>query len=309
MNQPPIGPDPYATQPIPVTPPPGPPPRGPSQQSPAGFIPRFGNVPFYVLSRFLAFAIDGFAISFVVAAFAFNALEPGGVSVLSQRDEGAFGTIAAIALGGSFVFAFVCEGLFGTTLGKSVFALRVRRADGRHADVGRVFVRALLRPVDLFVIGPVLALVTPRHQRLGDFAGGSIVSYSRVGPLASAIAIVLLGGLVYAQIVFGGGITSALGVAAEAAAFGPDYAAKAGALVGLAIPHAPLPAAPGAAAPAPSHVPTPVPSLAPTEAPSDAASDAAPAIGPSDEPTDASTDAPTDAPTDAATDAPAEGHV
>jgi uncharacterized RDD family membrane protein YckC len=234
-------------------------------------------VPFYVLARFLAFAIDGFAIAFVIAAFAFNAFEPGGVSILSRRDEGAFGALAATAFGVAFAFAFVCEGLFGTTLGKSVFALHVRRADGRHAGVGRVFLRALLRPLDLLVIGPVLAFATPRHQRLGDFAGGTVVSRSPIGPLASVIALALLGGLGYAEVVFGGGVTSALGVSGEAAAFGPDYASKAGALVGLALPNAALPGVkvePGAAPAAePSASDTAEPAASATEAPSETTGD------------------------------------
>jgi uncharacterized RDD family membrane protein YckC len=252
MNEPPLGPELDTTRTIPVTPAP---PGASAVSRPPAFVHRFGSVPFYVLARFLAFAIDGFAMAFVIAAFALNAFEPGGVSILSRRDEGAFGALALIAFGGAFALAFVCEGLFGTTLGKSVFALHVRRADGRHAGVGRVFVRALLRPIDLLLIGPILAFVTPRHQRLGDFAGGTVVSRSPIGPLASVIALALLGGLAYAEIVLGGGATSAIGVSGEAAAFGPDYASKASALVGLALPNVTLPGVPAAASASPSPSP------------------------------------------------------
>jgi uncharacterized RDD family membrane protein YckC len=251
MNQPPIGPDPHATQPIPAA---------PASPLPLAYAHRFGSVPFYLIARLLACAIDGIALAFVIAAFAFNALEPGGASIFSRRDEGAFGTLALVAFGGAFALAFVCEGLFGTTLGKSLFGLRVRRTDGRHAGVGRVLVRALLRPIDVLLVGPILALVTPRHQRLGDLASGAVVAQSRVGPLASLIAIVLLGGLAYAQIVFGGGLTSALGISAEAAAFGPDVVTKAGALVGLAIPRVSLPAIP-----VPVALPSPSPSASPVQ--------------------------------------------
>jgi hypothetical protein len=221
MNEPPIGPDPHATQPIPAT---------PASPSPA-YAHRFGNVPFYLIARLLACAIDGIALAFVIAAFAFNAFEPGGVSIFSRGDESAFGALALVAFGGAFAFAFV---------------------------------RAVLRPVDVLLVGPILALVTPRHQRLGDLASGAVVAQSRVGPLASLIASALLGGLVYAQIVFGGGATSALGISAEAAAFGPDVVTKAGALVGLAIPRVNLPAVPVPVA-------LPSPSAAPTESPTTSA--------------------------------------
>ncbi len=286
MNEPPLGPELDTTRTIPVTPVP---PRASAVAPPPAFVHRFGSVPFYVLARFLAFAIDGFALAFVIAAFAFNAFEPGGVSVLSRRDESAFGALAAIAFGGAFVFAFVCEGLFGTTLGKSVFALHVRRADGRHAGVGRVFVRALLRPLDLLVIGPVLALATPRHQRLGDFAGGTVVSRSPIGPLASIIALALLGGLAYAEVVFGGGLTSALGVSGEAAAFGPGYASKAGALVGLSLPNAALHGVPAVASAAPSPGATVEPSAAPVVEPS-ASDTSEPDASETDEPSETTGD-------------------
>ncbi|MBD5636066.1 MAG: RDD family protein, partial [Candidatus Eremiobacteraeota bacterium] len=264
MNEPPIGPDPYATQPIPVTPMP-PPSRqdriAPSTSVPVAFTPRFGNVPVYLFARFLAFMVDIVAIAFAIAAFGFNTFGRGFI-IFAGRDEGGFVALAGASFGAALLFAFLCEALFSTTLGKLIFGLHVRRARGGHAGVARVFVRYLLRPIDLLAIGPLLALVTPRHQRLGDFMGGTVVSRTRFGPLVSVLGIALLAGILYAQFTLGGGLDSALGVAAEAANYGPDLIAKSAALAGIAVPHAPV------ALPAATPTPSAAPTIAATAAPS-----------------------------------------
>ena len=169
-------------------------------------------MPLYLVARLLAFTIDIALVGFVVATFVFNTFEPGGLTVYSSHDAAAFGTVAAASFGAALAVAFLCEALFGTTLGKAIFALHVRRGDGGHAGVGRVFVRYLVRPLDLVGIGPVLALLTPRHQRLGDFAAGTVVARSRLGPLASLLGIAFVAGLLYVQYSFGGGARSAFGV-------------------------------------------------------------------------------------------------
>jgi uncharacterized RDD family membrane protein YckC len=254
---------------------------------------RFGNVPLYLVARLLAFTIDIAFVGFIIATFAFNTFEPAGLTVYSGHDAAGFGTVAAVSFGGALTFAFLCESLFGTTLGKAIFALHVRRRDGGHAGVGRVFVRYLVRPIDLAVIGPVLALVTPRHQRLGDLAAGTVVARSRLGPLASLLGIAFVAALAYAQYAFGGGARSAFGVGAETATFGPGLIAKGAALFGVALAH-----------PGPT-LPFPVPTLVPKAAPSDEPSDV-PETAASDAASDAETDAPRETP---ATDAPGEAPV
>jgi len=265
-------------------------------RAPVTFVHRFGNVPLYLIARLLAFTIDIALVGFVIATFAFNTFEPAGLTVYSSHDAAGFGTVAAVSFGGALAVAFLCESLFGTTLGKAIFALHVRRRDGGHAGVGRVFVRYLVRPIDLAVIGPVLASVTPRHQRLGDLAGGTVVARSRLGPLASLLGIAFVAALAYAQYAFGGGARSAFGVGAETATFGPGLIAKGAALFGVALAHPGLPLGTFGARPAPVAVP------------SDDASDA-PAAGATDAPSATSSDAPaattTVAPGDAESEAPA----
>jgi uncharacterized RDD family membrane protein YckC len=254
---------------------------------------RFGSVPLYLIARLIAVAIDLFAIAFAVATFGFHAFEKGFL-LLAGRDEGGFATLASVSFGVAAFFAFVCESLFGTTLGKAIFGLRVRRTDGTHAGVVRIFVRYLLRPIDILVIGPLLALVTPRHQRLGDVAGGTVVSRSRIGPLASFIAVVLLAGIVYAEIVFGGGLESALGVTVEATNYGPDLVVKTAALAGITL--------------AKPRTSLPFPAVATTPSPTPYASAAAAAV-PTDDASSEATAAPTDDPDPDATATPSVEHI
>jgi uncharacterized RDD family membrane protein YckC len=301
MNEPPFGsgPDPDATQPIPVTPIPVPPPgrtyvRQPDAPPPVATQPvhRFGNVPLYLVARFVAFLIDIFAIAFAIAAFGFNAFELGFVT-LAGRDEGGFGLLAAVSFGAAIAIALVCEALFGITLGKAIFGLRVRRGDGKHAGILRIIARYVLRPIDVLLVGPLLALVTPRHQRLGDFVGGTVVSQSRVAPLVSILGIALLAGIGYLEFAFGGGLESALGVTAEAASYGPDLISKSAALVGIAVPR-------------PAKINLPFPVALPSASPHPiAVSSAQPVVDASDAPTDAPAIDATDSPTDPPTDAPA----
>jgi uncharacterized RDD family membrane protein YckC len=310
MNQPPQPPpDPNGlTQPIPVVPPPQsqsqsqsqaqPPPAPPAAGAPRPpYVHRFGNVPAYLLARLGAFLVDTFGVGFVLATFAFHAFEAGYLTI-GGRDEGGFLALAGYSFAIAFAFACLCEALLGTTLGKALFALHTRSVDGRHAGPGRVFVRYLLRPIDVLLIGPILALVTARHRRLGDFLGGTVVSRSSIGAFATVIGVVLLVALAYAQIAFGGGLTSAIEVSADAANFTPDLAAKTVHAMGLGaapLPLVPVPATPAPlstalATPAPLATSTPFATSAPAGSsqtagtPNPAASELPSGVEPSDEP-------------------------
>jgi len=84
----------------------------------------------------------------------------------------------------SFVYYWLCEGLWGRTLGKRFCDLRVLRADGAPLGLGRAFVRTLLRLVDalpaFYLLGAVAIWLTPRDQRVGDLAAGSVVVRPRM---------------------------------------------------------------------------------------------------------------------------------
>lgn len=122
-------------------------------------------VPQGALVRGPAFIIDTFLASLVAAAIL------GGQAPLSR--------IALVSLAVEFVYFAVCEGVWGTTAGKRLFGLRVVRADdGRRCGPGAALVRTVLRLVDniLFSLPGITAIMrSPRRQRLGDRAAGTLV--------------------------------------------------------------------------------------------------------------------------------------
>ena len=69
----------------------------------------------------------------------------------------------------------------GRTVGKMVARTRVVRVDGSPVTFAPVFVRNLVRIVDLlpglYAVGAITILLTRRQQRLGDLAAGTILVY------------------------------------------------------------------------------------------------------------------------------------
>jgi uncharacterized RDD family membrane protein YckC len=194
----------------------------PSRPPKAPYAPIFGHLAGYAFSRSVALLVDFILIPLVVCCFAFNAADRGTIA-LAPRTASGFGTILGLSFGVALLCAIVFETLFETTAGKAFFALGVRRSDGRHAGLQRIALRYALLPIDLLVVGEVLALVTRRHQRLGDLLAGTVVARHRAGAFVTALAIVLVGGLIYAQATVGGGLSSILAVAAESTYHIPEY--------------------------------------------------------------------------------------
>jgi len=79
----------------------------------------------------------------------------------------------------TFAYFWIGEARWTRTLGKRFFDLRVVRIDGGRIGYGAAFVRTLLRIVDwlpaVYLVGAALMRLTPRHQRLGDLAAGTVV--------------------------------------------------------------------------------------------------------------------------------------
>ena len=76
---------------------------------------------------------------------------------------------------------FLFEGLTGTTPGKFLFGLWVRRVDRRRCSWGQVGVRTATRLLEVnpFLFGALPAgisvLTSGRHQRIGDKWAGTVV--------------------------------------------------------------------------------------------------------------------------------------
>ena len=130
-----------------------------------------------VLGRRLAAAFVDALIVFFGFGFAIAALF-GATSTSADGAEFQLEGPSALVLFGSWLVYFVAlESMFGATLGKLLFGLRVRTADGKRIGLVAALVRNVLRAVDVCfgVVGLLLICVTPRRQRLGDFAAGTVV--------------------------------------------------------------------------------------------------------------------------------------
>lgn len=256
--------------------------------APARFEHPFGNVGVYLLGRFGAFLIDIFAVTFLFATFGLQ-MSTGGNLALGGHDATSFTLLMLVSLGAAALLLVISEGLFGTSLGKLVFGLHVRRANGNWVGPGRALLRTLLLALDVLLIGPILAAITPRHQRVGDFFAGTVVGRSRIGWLSTLLGLAIVALVGYAQILYGGGVTTALTVAAEGATYLPQFYRSASvpfAAAPTASPYA-LPsdvpqsasAAPDATPAAPTEPPAPAtnaPSAA-TDPPANAPADSTPA--------------------------------
>jgi uncharacterized RDD family membrane protein YckC len=88
---------------------------------------------------------------------------------------------AGLALLAAFLNGVVLQGVTGGTIGKLLIGVRVVRRDtGAVCGVGKAFVRWILWIVDgigcgVPLVGPITALATKGHRRLGDMAAGTLV--------------------------------------------------------------------------------------------------------------------------------------
>ena len=78
-----------------------------------------------------------------------------------------------------FLYFFLLEGIFFATIGKVICRMSIRDASGGQASLGGIFMRNLLRPVDIILfplaIGVVILEKTGWHQRFGDLVGKTVV--------------------------------------------------------------------------------------------------------------------------------------
>jgi uncharacterized RDD family membrane protein YckC len=157
----------------------------------------FGNPLGYVVARFFAFVLDVALVTVFVTSLAYSLIAINPLSGLPTNTQRGFDATLAIGVAVALVYIWVAEAFVGTTIWKLAFGLHVYNPRGRVVGLGRALVRNLLRPIDVLVVGGVLALL-PGHRRLGDLAGGTIVARSPLrafAPLVGWICIIIVAGL------------------------------------------------------------------------------------------------------------------
>jgi uncharacterized RDD family membrane protein YckC len=131
--------------------------------------------------RFVAVLLDAVVV-LLPLAIVVGLLSGGGYS-----ESGGGSTNAGVTVGGSAFwlllllglgYYIVCESATGMTLGKRLVGICVIDEAGRPPTLGASVVRNLLRLVDgflFYLVGAIVALASPRGQRLGDRAAHTLV--------------------------------------------------------------------------------------------------------------------------------------
>ena len=130
------------------------------------------NLPRRLAAAFVDSLILVFGFGFAIAALL------GRASVTASGAEFQLDGVQALTLFASwFLYFVVFEATLGATIGKLLFGARVRTADGAQIGWMAAVVRNVLRVVDVCFgfVGLLLIWMSPRRQRLGDFAAGTIV--------------------------------------------------------------------------------------------------------------------------------------
>jgi uncharacterized RDD family membrane protein YckC len=151
----------------------------------------FGNPLGYVVARFFAFALDIALVAVFVTSLAYSLIAINPLTGLPTNSQGGFEATFGLGIAVALVYVWVSEAFLGTTIWKLAFGLHVYNPHGRTVGLARALVRNLLRPIDLLVVGGVLALL-PGHRRLGDLAGGTIVARSPLRAFAPLLGWVLI---------------------------------------------------------------------------------------------------------------------
>jgi len=156
----------------------------------------FGNPIGYTLARLCAFVLDVGEVTMVVTVLAYALIAINPITGLPTNTQRGFDWTLAIGAAIALFYVWVSEALFGTTVWKLALGLHVYAQRERVVGLGRAFVRSLLRPIDVLVVGGVLSLL-PGHRRLGDLLGGTIVArtHNRYAPLIGLVLAIALAGL------------------------------------------------------------------------------------------------------------------
>ena len=127
-----------------------------------------------------AFVVTGMAVFVKIGGIAENEFSLTAAPVMRF-------IVTAAAAG--IAYFWVCEGLFGATLGKALAGVQVRAKTGNRCGFGASLVRNLLRVIDglgVYLFGFIVAMSSNLRQRLGDHAAGTIVVERKLSRVARA---------------------------------------------------------------------------------------------------------------------------
>src|SRR5262245_38837402 len=126
----------------------------------------------------MAYVIDlviCYGTVFIVAIFVGLA----GIDMSSAWSNAGIGLILILVFAAQWLYFFVLEAVRGTTPGKAALGLLVLTTEGRPIGARASAIRNLLRGADAlptaYAVGIIAMTASPRFQRLGDLAAGTMV--------------------------------------------------------------------------------------------------------------------------------------
>lgn len=141
-------------------------------------------------NRMIAAIMDGIFLATVCTVTGMAAfVRMGGFPLTSAKALLGVGVTFALAT----AYFWLCEGLFGATLGKAAAGIQVRRITGGRCGLGPSLVRNLLRFVDAlggYLFGFILASFSKLRQRLGDQVAGTIVVERKLSRTARTALVI-----------------------------------------------------------------------------------------------------------------------
>ena len=116
--------------------------------------------------------VEGFLLGFIAAAF-------GRIPTFNDTIFKIFTYTLAPCL--TVVYFILCESLYGATLGKVIFGMRVVMSDGSRCTPKAAAIRGVIRVGESLFLGlpAVLSMKEPLNQRWGDKAAGTVVAKTR----------------------------------------------------------------------------------------------------------------------------------
>jgi uncharacterized RDD family membrane protein YckC len=127
--------------------------------------------------RFLAGVVDALPLIAVPAFIVFSAPAMDSAQLQDRMNDPAVQAWEGAAALFYLAYTALSEALFGRTLGKLLFGLRVVNLDGSRVRPRAALLRNVLRIVDLtLALFPlVMVFLSPLRQRIGDVAAGTLV--------------------------------------------------------------------------------------------------------------------------------------
>ncbi len=107
-------------------------------------------------------------------------------ALFSSSDVGGDSSSASLSDGGKFVtlmlwflYFEIMETMYGKTVGKMLFKLRVLRVDGSKPDATAIAIRTVFRVIDdlpfFYLLGFIVASTKDGKQRIGDLVAKTMV--------------------------------------------------------------------------------------------------------------------------------------